>query len=172
MSLRRLTLVLLVAAARPAHALLLGGVLRPSTLPTGAITLTRCAPVKAQLAPAPTKTRQKTYTNDGGGGKGGGGAPSAAIAKPKRKAHTEEVPLYKVILLGDNEYEEGPVCSVLHSVIPEIENLRQATEKYDEAQNTGKALLIVVNKELGEAYVEQLARFDPEMIVYADLEEE
>ena len=109
MSLRRLTLVLLVAAARPAHALLLGGVLRPSTLPTGAITLTRCAPVKAQLAPAPTKTRQKTYTNDGGGGKGGGGAPSAAIAKPKRKAHTEEVPLYKVILLGDSEYEEDPV---------------------------------------------------------------
>ena len=64
------------------------------------------------------------------------------------------------------------VCTVLHSVIPEIENLRQAAEKFDEAQNTGKALLIVVNKELGEAYVEQLARFDPEMIVYADLEEE
>lgn len=61
---------------------------------------------------------------------------------------------------------------VLHQVIPEIENLRQAQEKYDEAQKTGKALLLVVNKELGEAYVESLARCDPEMIVYADLEEE
>ena len=61
---------------------------------------------------------------------------------------------------------------MLKDVIPEIENLRQAQEKYTEAQNTGKALLLVVNKELGEAYVQQLARHDPEMIVFADIEEE
>ena len=61
---------------------------------------------------------------------------------------------------------------MLKSVIPDIQNDRQATERYIEAQNTGKSLLIVVPKELGEAYVEQLARCDPQMIVYADLEEE
>ena len=64
------------------------------------------------------------------------------------------------------------MCEVLQGVIPEIENLRQAQEKYQEAQNIGKALLLVCNKELGEAYVEQLARADPEIIVYADLESE
>jgi hypothetical protein len=64
------------------------------------------------------------------------------------------------------------VCAVLHQVVPEVENLRMAQEKYDEAQKRGKSLLLVCNKELGEAYVEQLARCDPEMIVYADLEEE
>jgi len=134
----------------------------------------RSVTIKAQLAPAPQKTKQKVKTNDpGNGGKGGGGgAPSAAIAKPIRKAHTEDVPLYKVLLLGDDEYEEDPVCEVLNQVIPEITNLRQAQERYDEAQKTGKSLLLIVNKELGEAYVEQLARADPEMIVYADLESE
>ena len=64
------------------------------------------------------------------------------------------------------------VCTVLKEVIPEIADLRQAQEKYDEAQKLGKSLLLIVNKELGEAYVEQLARADPEMIVYADLEKE
>ena len=60
----------------------------------------------------------------------------------------------------------------MRGVIPDIENVRQAALKYDEAQKTGKAILLVANKELGEAYVEQLARADPDMIVYADLEEE
>ena len=61
---------------------------------------------------------------------------------------------------------------MLHEVIPDIENHRQAQEKFTEAQAQGKALLIIVNKELGEHYVEQLARHDPEMIVFADLEKE
>ena len=61
---------------------------------------------------------------------------------------------------------------MLKEVIPEIENLRQAQEKYDEAQKTGKSLLLIANKELGEAYIEQLARADPEMIVFAEMEEE
>ena len=46
------------------------------------------------------------------------------------------------------------VITVLTSVIPDIQNDRQAKERYIEAQNTGKSLLIVVPKELGEAYVE------------------
>ena len=61
---------------------------------------------------------------------------------------------------------------MLTEVIPEIENLRQANEKYKEAQAQGKSLLLIVNKELGEHYVEQLARQDPEMIVFADLEKD
>ena len=61
---------------------------------------------------------------------------------------------------------------MLMEVIPEIENLRQATERYQEAQKSGKSLLVVVPKEHAEMYVEQLARRDPEIIVYADIEED
>ena len=101
-----LSTLIVVLLAAPARALLLDGALRPGV----GVAAARCAPAKAQLAPAPQKTRQKTFTTGPGGGKGGGGgAPSAAIAKPKRKAIVEEVPLYKVILLGDEEYEEDPV---------------------------------------------------------------
>ena len=64
------------------------------------------------------------------------------------------------------------VCDVLQAVIPEINNLRAAHEHFKEAQSNGKSLLVVVHKELGEAYVEQLARADPDMIVYAEVEEE
>ena len=102
----RLIIALLCALAAPAHALMLEA--RPGV--ARALAAARCTTLKAQLAPAPLKTRQKTtYTTDGGGGGKGGGAPGAQIAKPKRKAHTEEVPLYKVLLLGDSEYEEDPV---------------------------------------------------------------
>jgi len=90
-------IVVLAACVQPACALLLG---------VSGSAARRSVTIKAQLAPAPQKTKQKVKTNDpGNGGKGGGGgAPSAAIAKPIRKAHTEDVPLYKVLLLGDDEY--------------------------------------------------------------------
>ena len=48
--------------------------------------------------------------------------------------------------------------------------MRQASEKFDEAQAQGKALLITVPKELGEAYVEQLIRAEP--MVYAEIEQD
>ena len=64
------------------------------------------------------------------------------------------------------------VCDVLKAIIPEVGNLRAAQEHFREAQSNGKSLLVVVHKELGEGYVEQLARADPEMIVYAELVEE
>jgi len=124
----------------------------------------------AAPAAAPTKTKI-THKTSGGDGGGGGGA-SLEIAKPKRKAHVEDVPLWKVILLGDVDYEPDPVCTVLQGVIPEISNERQAKERYEEAQLTGKSLLVTVPKEHGELYVEQLARADPEMIVFATIEEE
>jgi len=124
-----------------------------------------------QIAKPKTQTKQ-TFKTAGGGGGGGGGAPGAQIAKPKRKAHVEDVPMWKVILLSDEEYEQDPVCSVLVSVIPGIENDRQAGERYQEAMSTGRSLLVVQPKEQAEFYVEQLARCDPEMIVFSQIEEE
>lgn len=103
--------------------------------------------------------------------------------------------MWKVIMLGDEEYEEDAVCEVLLQaseylsllevphccfasscffyclqVIPEIGNLRQAQEKFKEAEVTGKAMLLVVPKEHAESYVEQLIRSDP--MVYAEIEQE
>ena len=194
--------LLLVALVAPVHALQLGvpAAVRP------AATISR-ASVHLQLAPAPLKQKTKQTTDGGGKGPGGGGGGAQLqIAKPKRKLEREDVPLFKVLLLGDAEYIEdnvraaknrcrvfvssflifanpsdklarsphtlAQVCDVLRTVIPEIENSRQAQEKFKEAQNNGKALLSVVNKELGEHYVDCLAKHDPEMIVFADLEEE
>ena len=82
----------------------------------------------------------------------------------------EAEPMCKVIMLGDDEYEVDPVCEVLQTVIPDIENFKQAKEKYDECDSTGKAMLLVVPKEHAEAYVEQLIRAEP--MVYAEIEEE
>ena len=91
-------------------------------------------------------------------------------AKPAMKKDMAAEPMWKVVMLGDDEYECDPVCDVLMTVIPDIEKFQQAKEKYDEAESTGKAMLLVVPKEHAEAYVEQLIRAEP--MVYAEIEEE
>lgn len=149
--------LLFLAIAASAHGLQLG-------------VAPRHAAIVMQAAAPQTKQKVQIKPKVGGGGGGGGGAPKAAAAKPKRKAHVEEVPLWKVLLLSDGEYVEDEVCEVLQNVIPEISNQRQAHEKFDEAQAQGKALLLTVPKELGEAYVEQLIRSEP--MVFAEIEEE
>jgi len=68
----------------------------------------RAAAATMQLAPAPAKTKTRQVTDGGGSGKGGSG-PAAIVAKPKLMKNTEEVPMHKVILLGDEDYEEEPV---------------------------------------------------------------
>ena len=64
-----------------------------------------CGPAPA-IAKPKTITRQKT---GGPGGGGGGGAGAVQTAQPKLKRIVEDVPMWKVILLGDNEYEQDPV---------------------------------------------------------------
>ena len=139
---------LLLLAVSGASALRIDGALRrPASAAASLVPFMQAAP---QIAKPKTQIKHSTgYSTGDGGGQGGAGA-GVEIAKPKRKAHTEEVPLWKVILLGDEEYIEDEVCPVLVAIIPDIENDRQAKEKYDEAMATGKSLLIVVAKELAE----------------------
>ena len=74
---------------------------------------------------------------------------------------------------GDEAYEPDPVCDVLVKVIPDIENVVQAKDKYEEAMGpVGKSLLMICPKEHAEGYAEQLIRADPEMMVFAEIEEE
>ena len=159
----RLLLCLVALAAATTDALQLRGAGRAVVMQAG--------PAPA-IAKPKTVTKQTTKSTTGGGG--GGGGPAAQIAKPKRKAHTEDTPLWKVLLLGDESYNENPeiVYEVLKEVIPEIPNLRDAQQRFEEAQAIGKSILVSVPKEHGEMYVEQFARANSEMIVFADLEEE
>lgn len=163
-----LGITLLAVSAVHTHALHIGATTTPrsSSRSTSEI---RCQ-ASPQIAKPKTVTKQKTSGPGGGGGKGGGGA--AQIAKPKRKAHVEDIPMWKVILLSDEEYVEDLVCTVLKSIIPGIENDRQAAERYQEAMKSGRSLLITQPKEQAEFYVEQLARCDPDMIVFSTIEEE
>merc|ERR1719221_1656700 len=128
-----------------------------------------CAGPAPAIAKPKTKIKHATYTGSPGNG-GGKSSGAAATVTAKPKQITEDMPLWKVILLGDEEYVEEPVCDALVRVIPELANVMQAKERYHEAQQTGKSLLIVAPKEHAELYKEQLIREEP--MVFADIEEE
>ena len=156
-------LVLIVAACSSCSALQLGGAARCSSRarvamaggPAPAVPKTRTRQVTRTAPPQVGKPQQKQKVQN---------------AKPAMKKDMEAEPMWKVTMLGDDEYEVDPVCEVLQTVIPDIENFKQAKEKYDECDSTGKAMLLVVPKEHAEAYVEQLIRAEP--MVYAEIEEE
>ena len=72
----------------------------------------RVDPSLLRMGPAPAIAKPKTITRQktgGGGPGGGGGTPTIQVAKPKLKRVVEDVPMWKVNLLGDAEYEEDPV---------------------------------------------------------------
>jgi len=106
------------------------------------------------------------------------GAPSSAGAKQKtiappqvkKKTQEEEVPMYKVIMLWDDEYQEAPVIEALKKVIPQCKNRGYAQQCYKEASMKGRSLLTVVAQEIAEHYALQLKRSDP--MVYAKIEED
>lgn len=164
-------------ARRPATLLLLACLLQlSSALQLGVAhprsSQQRCAVRLQGAAPAVPKTKQVTKTGPPQVGKPQG-KQKIKSAKPLPKQHSEEVPMWKVILLGDEEYEPDPVCDVLVKVIPDIENVVQAKDKYEEAMGpVGKSLLMICPKEHAEGYAEQLIRADPEMMVFAEIEEE
>ena len=120
------------------------------------------------IAKPKTKQRQKT-----GGPGGGGGGAAVEVAKPKLQRKNEDVPMWKLILLGDGDYEQDPVVSVLTQVCKDtVPNERAAVVIYEECMKTGRSLVGLHPKEIAEMYVEQLARADPEMIVYSEIEED
>jgi len=154
-------------ALAPGNALLLGAPARSAAV--------RCDVGRWSMqgaAPAKPKTVTRQVTKGPGGGDSGKGGPAASVAKPKRKAHVEDVPMWQVLLLGDADYVEDDVCDVLVNVVPDAcSNQRQAQEKVEEAQSHGKAMLLTAPQEIAEAYVEQLIRAD-KCMVFAEAVEE
>mmetsp|Transcript_13801 Transcript_13801/g.18432 ORF Transcript_13801/g.18432 Transcript_13801/m.18432 type:complete len:146 (+) Transcript_13801:51-488(+) len=92
-------------------------------------------------------------------------------AKPKRKTvgDLEEVPMFKVFLLGDDDYDQEHICKSLCDIVEDM-NIKQAEEIFQQAQNGGQALICVVCKEHAEHYVEQLLRREP--MIFSELEED
>ncbi|KAA8498635.1 ATP-dependent Clp protease adapter protein ClpS [Porphyridium purpureum] len=83
-------------------------------------------------------------------------AAGASRAKPRRETEMEEIPMYKVILLGDEEYDEVHVVTQLMKIV-QLEQI-EATRIFGVAQATGSEIVVVVNEELAEFYVQQLKR--------------
>jgi ATP-dependent Clp protease adaptor protein ClpS len=80
----------------------------------------------------------------------------SAKARPKRKTQSDEVPMYKVILLGDGEYEEGHVTTQLQKICQLDKG--KAVKVFAEAQSTGSSVICVVPEEHAEFYAQQLKR--------------
>lgn len=80
----------------------------------------------------------------------------SAKARPRRKTQADEVPMYKVILLGDEEYVEAHVVTQLQKTV-QIEK-KEATRIFHEAQQTGSSIVCVVCEEHAEFYAQQLKR--------------
>eukprot|EP00288_Rhodomonas_lens_P014727 CAMPEP_0177717364 /NCGR_PEP_ID=MMETSP0484_2-20121128/15004_1 /TAXON_ID=354590 /ORGANISM="Rhodomonas lens, Strain RHODO" /LENGTH=166 /DNA_ID=CAMNT_0019229457 /DNA_START=16 /DNA_END=516 /DNA_ORIENTATION=- len=86
---------------------------------------------------------------------------------PKKKTQDDETPMYKVILIGDTEYEQAHVVTQITKVIPSVQK-EEAVRIYVEAQMTGSSVIIVVTEEHAEHYVQQLKRQQ----IYAKMEKE
>ena len=82
----------------------------------------------------------------------------SAKARPRRKTQADEVPMYKVILLGDEEYDEAHVVTQLQKTVG-LER-GQAIKCFHEAQQTGSSVACVVCEEHAEFYALQLRRQD------------
>lgn len=87
----------------------------------------------------------------------------------RKEPEFEEPLLYKVMLLGDEEYDQAHTIQRLCEVMEEIDEGLAATI-FKSAQVAGKAMCGKYPLEHAEMYVEQLLRSDP--IIFAELEEE
>jgi len=87
----------------------------------------------------------------------------------RRDDDFEDAPMYKLMLLGDEEYDQAHVIERLCVILEEMDE-DQASSVFDQAQISGKAMCGKYPFEHAEMYKEQLVRSDP--MIYSDLEEE
>lgn len=90
----------------------------------------------------------------------------SAKARPRRKTQEDEIPMFKVILLGDEEYVEAHVVTQLQKTV-QIDK-SEATRIFREAQTTGSSIVCVVCEEHAEFYAQQLRRQEIFVVVEKD----
>jgi ATP-dependent Clp protease adapter protein ClpS len=80
----------------------------------------------------------------------------------------EDPEMFHVMLLDDTDYTQEHVCKALMDIVEEIQ-IKEAEGIYKETKNGGVARICTTSQELGEFYVEQLARSEP--MIFCELKE-
>eukprot|EP00560_Eucampia_antarctica_P008865 CAMPEP_0197822958 /NCGR_PEP_ID=MMETSP1437-20131217/278_1 /TAXON_ID=49252 ORGANISM="Eucampia antarctica, Strain CCMP1452" /NCGR_SAMPLE_ID=MMETSP1437 /ASSEMBLY_ACC=CAM_ASM_001096 /LENGTH=173 /DNA_ID=CAMNT_0043421871 /DNA_START=41 /DNA_END=562 /DNA_ORIENTATION=+ len=87
----------------------------------------------------------------------------------RREEKFEDAPMYKVMLLGDKEYDQEHVIKRLCETLEDMDENNAATV-FTQAQQGGKAMCGKYPMEHAELYKEQMLRSDP--MIFCDIEEE
>lgn len=123
------------------------------------------APERTRIAtPAKPKTKRKKKTAKP--------KPKAKAAKPPPKIEeagaTAHAPPYRVMLLGDDEYDEIHVIKSLRDVVDEFRvDQNRAMKCFEEAQLEDQALITIVDKDEAEKIVHRLTHAVPTIYVTA-----
>uniref|UniRef100_A0A7S2DD30 Adaptor protein ClpS core domain-containing protein n=1 Tax=Octactis speculum TaxID=3111310 RepID=A0A7S2DD30_9STRA len=135
----------------------------------------RLVPTSAGAAPANPKVKTKVKTAPPEVKTGPPKQETKKRALKNRQAQTtskeqnSEIPMFNVVLIGDEEYDKGFVVQSLSQVMPFVEN-DKAEQCYLEAQEKGTSIVAVVHEESAEFYVQQLQRCD--QMIFATYEPE
>lgn len=87
----------------------------------------------------------------------------------RKEDEFEDAPLFKVILIGDESYDQAHVIERMCEIMEDMDENRAATI-FKQAQQGGQAMCGKYPLEHAEMYKEQLIRSDP--MIYSDVEEE
>lgn len=87
----------------------------------------------------------------------------------RRDDDFEDAPMFKVILVGDDSYDQTHVIQRMCEVLEKMDE-SQAASIYKQAQQGGSAMCGKYPLEHAEMYKEQLIRSDP--MIYADVQKE
>ena len=87
----------------------------------------------------------------------------------RRDEKFEDAPLFKVMLIGDEDYEQAHVIERMTEILDDMDE-NQAASVFKTAQQGGKAMCGKYPLEHAEMYKEQLIRSDP--MIFSDVEEE
>lgn len=87
----------------------------------------------------------------------------------RRDEKFEDAPLFKVMLIGDEDYDQAHVIERMCEILEDMDENNAATV-FKSAQQGGKAMCGKYPFEHAEMYKEQLLRSDP--MIFSDVEEE
>jgi len=87
----------------------------------------------------------------------------------RREEKFEDAPLFKVLLIGDDDYDQAHVIERMCEILEDMDE-SQAASVFKSAQQSGKAMCGKYPLEHAEMYKEQLIRSDP--MIFSDVEEE
>lgn len=130
--------------------------------PSGGSSLAKPSVEIGQKTAVGTKVTQKSKTSS---------ARRVQVDEPtkRREPNIEDAPMYKVMLIGDEEYDQGHIIQRICEVMEDVDE-NQASTVFKAAQQSGKSMCGKYPMEHAELYVEQLLRSDP--IIYSEMEEE